>query len=248
MKTLFITFALIAQTLAALGTTVGTPASAATSALQSVIAKYLTNGGDINTLSMNKIIEMIDVERADATTQGKFEDRFEILGGRGPVNQVTMAKMIAYTANQIGKERGDVLGRYVIWLAGEEVNYTWESEEKVTALLGGVGIKLVDRGVWLQSNTKSLNMFHVGIRKKPLPDDNRVQEDLYGRRLSQSNTQSQNEQQQNAAQQVDTMSQRAFKPGEVSEEPVATSWNMWVVIIVASIGLLTLLLKRMGAK
>ncbi len=158
-----------------------------------VITKYLASGGDINALTMKQVVKMVDVEAANSTSQGKFEDRFEILGGSGPVDQVTMAKMIAYTANRIGEDRRDTPGRYVIWLAGGEVNYNWESEERVTALLGNAGMKLVDRGPWNQPDTKVQSMFHVGASPKPQLDDNRTQEDQAGRRLSIPNAKSRND-------------------------------------------------------
>ncbi|MES2505342.1 MAG: hypothetical protein V4599_01470, partial [Verrucomicrobiota bacterium] len=131
MKTFLITISLMVLTLTAWGTTVGTPASVAARGLRMVITKYLANGGDINALTMEKVIQWVDLDAANSVSQGKFEDRFEILGGRGPVDQATMAKMIAYTTHRIAEDRRDAPGRYVIWLAGGEVNYNWESEEKV---------------------------------------------------------------------------------------------------------------------
>jgi hypothetical protein len=255
MKTFLISFSFIVLTLTALGTTVSTPASVATRGLRMVITKYLANGGDINALTMEQVIKMVDVEAANSTAQGKFEDRFEILGGSGPVDQATTAKMIAYTANRIGEDRRDAPGRYVIWLAGGEVNYNWESEEKVAALLGNAGMKLIDRGAWNQPDTKAQSMFHVGVGPKPPPDDNRAQEDQAGRRLSIPNANSQNDHQQSAARQPDTTSEPRTAPVATPKEPKArpspseettssTPWSAVVVLIVAATGLLWLLLKR----
>jgi hypothetical protein len=226
--------------------------------LRIVIAKYLADGGDINALTMEEVVKKVDIEAANSTAQGKFEDRFEILGGSGPVDQASMAKMIAYTANRIGEDRRHAPGRYVIWLAGGEVNYNWESEEKVTALLVNAGLKLIDRGAWNQPDTKAQSMFHVGVGPKPPPDDNRAQEDQAGRRLSIPNAKSQNDQQQSAAQQPGTTSEPrttpvansvpapkepGAKPATTSEKPAPTSWLVWAVLIVAATGLLWLLVK-----
>lgn len=257
MKTFFVTFALIAQTLAALGATVSTPASIATRGLRMVITKYLANGGDINELKMDQVLQMVDIDAANSTAQGKFEDRFQILGGSGPVDQATMARMIAYTSNRIGEDRRAEPGRYVIWLADGEVNYNWESEEKVAALLDKAGMKLVDRGPWTQPDTKAQSMFHVGVGPKPPPDVNRVQEDQAGRRLSIPNATNQNDPQQSTEQQPRTISEsrntpdaksspeepepKAQAPSEESTSP--TPWSVIAVLIVAAIGLLWLLLK-----
>lgn len=183
MKTLLITFSLIVLTFTAQGTTVSTPASIATRGLRVIIESYLANGGDIKRLTMEKVMERVDREAANSTAQGKFEDRFEILGGSGPVDQTSMAKVIAYTANRVGEDRRDTTGRYVIWLRDEEVYYDWEPEEKVSVLFRNAGMKLIDRGLWSQPDTKAQSMFHVGGGPKPPPDDNRVQEDQAGRRL-----------------------------------------------------------------
>lgn len=113
MKTLLIIFSLIVLTFTAQGTTVSTPASIATRGLRVIIESYLANGGDIKRLTMEKVMERVDREAANSTAQGKFEDRFEILGGSGPVDQTSMAKVIAYTANRVGEDRRDAPGRYV---------------------------------------------------------------------------------------------------------------------------------------
>jgi hypothetical protein len=258
MKIFLITFSLIVLTLTALGTTVGTPASIATRGLRMIITRYLANGGDISTLTMEKVMEMVDREAANSIAQGKFEDRFEILGGSGPIDQSSMAKVIAYTANRVGEDRRDVLGRYVIWLSGEEVYYDWEPEEKVSALFNNAGMKLVDRGLWSQPDTKAQSMFHVGVGPKPPTNDNRVQEDQAGRRLSIPNATSQNNQQQHIAQQPGTISEPRTTPEAkscstpmesgaksttTSEALASIAWLVWGVVTVAAISLLWLLLK-----
>jgi hypothetical protein len=258
MKTFFVSFALVAQTLAALGTTVSTPASIATRGLRMVITKYLANGGDINELKMEQVLQMVDIDAANSTAQGKFEDRFEILGGSGPVDKATTARMIAYTSNRIGEDRRAEPGRYVIWLADGEVNYNWESEEKVAELLDNAGMKMVDRGPWTQPDTKAQSMFHVGVGPQPPPDDNRVQEDQAGRRLSIPNAKNQNDPQQSTEQQPGTISdprntpdaksspkEPEAKPQAPSEEPTSSRpWSIIVVLIVAATGLLWLLVKK----
>lgn len=251
--------AFVSLALPSFATVVNTPASKAASGLKDVIALYLQNGGDINALTMAHIMRMVDTEAAHMIAQGRLSDRFEILGGSGPVDQTTMAKMIAYTANRIGEDRRDAPGRYVIWLAGGEVIYNWESEEKVTALLGNAGMKLVDRGPWTQPDTKAQSMFHVGVGPQPPPDDSRVQEDQAGRRLSIPNAKSQNDPQQSAAQQPGTTSEPRTTPvaksaptqkepkatPTPSEEPTSsTPWTVVAVLIVAAIGLLWLLMKK----
>lgn len=240
-------------------TTIGTPASTCVDGLTAVISRHLRGGGGVDDLTMEQVLGMIDMEAANSSAQGKFEDRFEILGGRGPVDQTTMAKMIAYTANRIGEDRRDSPGRYVIWLSGEEANYAWESEEKVAALLDNAGMKLVDRGPWTQPDTKAQSMFHVGVGPKPPPDDNRVLEDQAGRRLPISNAKKQNDQQQSTEQQPGTISEPrtmpdakssstpqepGVKPATTNEEPGSTPWTMIVVLIVAATGVLWLLLRN----
>ena len=259
MKILII-FAFIAHTLAALGTTVGTPASMVTRGLKTAIEKYLANGGDINALSMNDVLKMVDVDKANSTSQGKFEDRFEILGGRGPVDPATMAKMIAYTAYRIAEDRRDGPGRYVIWLADGDVNYNWESEEKVTALLSNAGMKLIDRGAWNQPDTKAQSMFHVGTNPKPPIDDNRTQEDEAGRRLSIPTVKTQNDQRQSEVQHPGTTSEPNTTPvlklaptpkesvpktATASDDlPSSTPWSIVILLIVTTTGLLWLLVKK----
>lgn len=251
--------ALVSLGLPSFATVVNTPASKAASGLKDVIALYLQNGGDINALTMEHIMRMVDPEAVQMIAQGRLSDRFEILGGSGPVDQTTMAKMIAYTANRIGEDRREAPGRYVIWLAGGEVIYNWESEEKVTALFSNAGMKLIDRGAWNQPDTKAQSMFHVGVGPKPPPDDNRAQEDQAGRRLSIPNAKGQNDQQQSAAQQPGTTSEPRTTPvtksaptpkepkatPSLSEEPPSsTTWSIIVVLTLAAMGLLWLVLKR----
>ena len=251
--------ALVSLALPSFATVVNTPASKAASGLKDVIALYLQNGGDINVLTMAHIMRMVDAEAAQMIAQGRLSDRFEILGGSGPVDQTTMAKMIAYTANRIGEDRRDAPGRYVIWLAGGEVSYNWESEKKVAALLGSAGMKLIDRGAWNQPDTKAQSMFHVGVGPKPPPDDNRAQEDHAGRRLSIPNAKSRDDQQQSAAQQPGTTSEPRTapvaksaptpkepdpRPSPRGEPTSSTPWSVIVILIVAATGLLRLLVKN----
>ncbi len=221
--------ALVFQVLPAFATVVNTPASKTASGLRDVIAGYLQKGGSIDALTMEQIMRLVDPEAANITAQGRLADRFEILGGSGPLDQATMTKMIAYTANRISEDRRDAPGRYVIWLAGEEIIYNWESEERVLMLLGNAGMKLVDRGLWIQPDTKAQSMFHVGGGSKPPPNDNRAQEDQAGRRLSPMTHQPRT---------------------SLSSEETASSrpWSIIVVLLVAVPSLLLVLLKRRNRK
>lgn len=261
MKTYFIAitfFGLALLPTQTVATTVSTPAAVAARGLRGVITDYLQKGGDINALSMQQVMRMVDVEAANSTAQGKFEDRFEILGGRGPVDQQTKAQMIAYTTNQIGEDRREGAGRYVIWLANGEVNYNWEPEQKVSSLLSSAGMKFVNKGVWTQPDTKAQSMFHVGARPKPPPNDNRVAEDVAGHRLPKPEPAAPNASTNNAASapkqsqspqavQPPTPKAPEAKPTQPtpSKEPVSsTPWSIIVVLAVAAAGLFWWLRKR----
>ncbi len=261
MKTFLITLvlAMLSTVLVpAFATTVGTPASTTALGLRIVISRYLAEGGDINSLTMEQIMRIVDVDAANSTAQGKFADRFEILAGRGPIDQQTKAKLIAYTANQIGEDRRDGPGRYVIWLSNGEVEYNWEAEGRIKSLLDGSHLDLVNKGVWRQPDTKAQSMFHVGATPKLPPKDNRVAEDEAGHRLPpikpvvQPNAEPipkaplpDDAKVPPTVQSPVSKASIESKPTAPSNEPTSsTPWSLIVILIVSATGLLWLVLKR----
>lgn len=256
MKTLVqLTFimAMLASSLRA--TTVSTPASIATRGLVSVITQYLAEGGSIETLSMGDIVRRIDIEAANSTAQGKFIERFEILGGKGPIEPNAAAKMIGFTANQISEDRRQGLGRYVLWLAANEVSFTWETEDRVKMLLESAGLPLVNKGTWNQADTKTQSAFHVAQVPKPQPDDNRVQEDVTGRRAPKVVPEGTTSATNNATSQPNRLpsvqpptpkkaTETKSTPTPREEPTSSTPWSIIAVLIVAATGLLWLLVKN----
>ena len=256
--TFFIALSLIMASSSSRGDVVGTPASTTILGVERVITRYLSEGGAIDDLTIEVILERVDAEASNATAQGRLEDRIQILGILGPIDEAKSAKLIAVTANQIIEDRREEIGRYAIWLTNDGVVSGWIYEDEVKRLLESSGLTLMNKGVWTQPDTKAQSMFHVGVGPKPPPDDNRVQEDQAGRRLSIPNAKNQNDPQQSTEHHPGTISEPRTtsnakstpkepepKAQARSEEPISsTPWSIIVVLIVAATGLLWLLLKK----
>ena len=257
--TFFVTLCLITASSSIHGDVVGTPASTTILGVERVINRYLSEGGTIDDLTIEVILQRVDEEAANATAQGRLADRIQIFGNSGPIDESKSAKLIALTANQIMEDRREEIGRYAIWLTNDGIVSGWVYEDEVKTLLESSGQTLMNKGVWTQPDTKAQSMFHVGVGPKPPPDDNRVLEDQAGRRLPNSNAKKQNDQQQSTAQQPGTISEPrtmpdakssstpqepGVKPATTNKEPGSTPWTMIVVLIVAATGLLWLLLKN----
>lgn len=165
-------------------TSISSPASTSARQVQYMISEFLAEGGDIDTLSMQRIVDRMDVDTlsiANSYVQGRLVDRFELLGGRGPVDPETHARMLGYTANEI-RDGGK---RFVFWLLNEEVYFDVDSSERVSRLLANEGMILVDRGVWAQPSLWGPDLFHLSGSPAPL-NESRVLEDRAGRRLPES--------------------------------------------------------------
>jgi len=154
------------------GTTQNTAASGLIASLRNVMSRYFSNGGDVNSLSMDEIINQINRDGADAKARAMFLEHLIILGSSGPVDMATNARMIALTSEEIIEDRRDSSGRYVIWLQDGEVMWNWESEDHVKALLASAHLPLPNKGVWTQAKSVAVGPRYTGQNIDPPPRNN----------------------------------------------------------------------------
>jgi hypothetical protein len=231
--------------LRSLATTVDTRASSTARGLQYVIAKYLRDGGDLAALSMKDVLKLVDIDAANSSAQGSFEDRFEVLGMRGPVDSTSSARLIALTAYQVSEDRRETLGRYAVWYDKGEVYSDWQSEDRVKSLMASAKLPLPNKGIWTQPDTKQTSSFHVNAIGSPPIDKSAVLNNQAGRRVAKDESTATTPapgvvtapKQPDATKPLPTIAGR-------NEAQDSTPWAIVVVMIVAAVGLLWWLLRR----
>jgi hypothetical protein len=131
--------------------TISDPADVCLRALRNALSEELNAGGEMNTITMARVMSHFDVEVIDHLAQGRLADRFELLGSSGPTD-TARGQVVAISSHQITKKWSFKRERLVIWLQRGVLTSSRETEDVVREMFAAQGKALPMKGEWMQPN------------------------------------------------------------------------------------------------